>query len=177
MLISPAAIRSVNLCQSWNAFLRYNGVVKIEIEALTVILGNAPVLQNLSILVPEGAAVAIVGQSGTGKTTLLRAIAGLIAPSGGRILIGGNPPEALYGSAKLAFLFQEAYLWQHLTVRQNLQLVYNVHNLQVNIEHVNRQLETVGLSAAADLFPFQLSVGMKARAAIARALCLPPKFF
>lgn len=141
---------------------------------MTVVLGGNPILTQLSVEIPEGLSVAIVGQSGTGKTTLLRAIAGLIKPTSGRVLIGDNAPEDLYGSAKLAFLFQEAYLWQHLTVRQNLELVFRVHRRPIDEEHLISQLNTVGLRDAADLYPFQLSVGMKARSAIARALCIPP---
>jgi NitT/TauT family transport system ATP-binding protein len=140
-----------------------------------VTLGGNPVLRDLSFAVPEGLSVAIVGQSGTGKTTLLRAIAGLIKPTSGEVFIDGSAPAELYGSAKLAFLFQEAYLWQHLTVRQNLELIYQVHRRPVDETHLISQLKTVGLQDATDLYPFQLSVGMKARAAIARALCLPPQ--
>lgn len=149
--------------------------MRIEIENLSITLGECEVLAGINLDIESGRSVAVVGKSGVGKTTLLRAIAGLIVPTIGCIRIGSSPPEAYYGSAKLAFLFQQAYLWQHLTVRQNLELLYQLHGRPVDWPHICAQLDAVDLRDAESLYPFQLSAGMKARAAIARALCLPPQ--
>lgn len=147
----------------------------ICVEGLSVMLGERLVLQNVNLEIPSGLSVAIVGESGVGKTTLLRILAGLVEPTCGKVAIGGGRPADLYGSTKLAFLYQEANLWLHLTVRQNLELVYKINDIAINHEHISAQIRTVGLQNAENLWPHQLSAGMKARAAIARALCLPPK--
>lgn len=147
----------------------------IKINHLNVLLGEREVITGLNLEIPSGTSVAIVGKSGVGKTTLLRVIAGLITPDAGRVLIDGAVPESFFGSAKLAYLFQRAHLWQHLTVRNNLRLIYELHGRAVDETHIDLQLEAVDLSDAQQLHPFQLSAGMKARAAIARVLCLPPQ--
>ncbi|MDL2355537.1 MAG: ATP-binding cassette domain-containing protein [Pseudomonadota bacterium] len=149
--------------------------MQIDIHQLSVKLGGQTVLHGVDLSIPSGSAVALVGQSGTGKTTLLRTMAGLIEPDGGQVLIDSQPPAFHYGSTHLAFLFQKATLWQHLSLRANLELVYELHGRVIDHAHIDAQLAMVGLSAAAALFPYQLSVGMAARAAIARALCLPPR--
>lgn len=149
--------------------------LKVEIQQVSVVLGKKTVLSDLSFSVPNGASVAIVGQSGRGKTTLLRAIEGWVKPSTGSILIDGLTPESHYGTAKLGFLFQEAELWEHLIVRKHLELVYTIHRRPPDSRQINAQLESVGLREAQDLYPYQLSVGMKTRVAIARALCLHPQ--
>lgn len=147
----------------------------IEIEKLGIVLGNRKVLSGIDLQVESGSSVALVGKSGIGKTTLLRAIGGLIVPHSGCIRIGGVRPEELYGTAKLALLFQQACLWQHLTVRENLELLYRLHRRRIDRAHIGKQLKAVDLEEAASLYPYQLSTGMKARATIARALCIPPE--
>lgn len=149
--------------------------MKVDVQNVTVILGTQNVIQDFNLSVEAGISVAIVGQSGTGKTTLLRTIAGLIKPSVGKVLINSLPPESLYGTANLAFLFQEAYLWQHLTVQQNLELVFKIYGRDTDYKHIKSHLDSVGLWDARNNYPYQLSVGMKARTAIARAMCFPPQ--
>lgn len=149
--------------------------MQIEIQKLSVALGDRKVLTDIDLHIGSGSSVALIGKSGIGKTTLLRAIGGLIAPQGGCIRIGGVSPKDLYGTAKLTLLFQQAYLWQHLTVRENLELLYRVYRRRVDRVHISRQLQAVDLEEAAALYPYQLSAGMKARATIARALCIPPE--
>jgi ABC-type nitrate/sulfonate/bicarbonate transport system ATPase subunit len=149
--------------------------MQIEVDNLCIELAKRPILTAFDLVVQSGMSVAILGRSGVGKTTLLRAIAGLIPPCSGAVRIGGQSPQYYYGSAKIGFLFQRAYLWQHLTVRQNLELVYQIHARPIDHNQIEKQLAAVDLLEVASLHPFQLSAGMKARAAIARALCLPPQ--
>lgn len=149
--------------------------MQVTVQNLHVTLGSRQVLSGIDLQINPGASVAIVGKSGVGKTTLLRAIAGLVKPSAGRVLIDGDAPERLYGTSKLAFLFQRAHLWPHLTVRDNLRLLYQLHEQASDEAHIDAQLEAVDLREAQFQYPHQLSAGMKARAAIARALCLPPQ--
>lgn len=149
--------------------------MRIEIENLTICLDEHKILVGIDLDIESGLSVAVVGKSGVGKTTLLRAIAGLITPTKGLIRIGSASPEIYYGTTNLAFLFQQAYLWQHLTVRENLELIYQLHDRLIDHTQIRKQLEAVDLQDAETLYPFQLSTGMKARAAIARTLCLPPQ--
>lgn len=148
--------------------------VKVLIEKLSVDFGETRVLHEINLTIPEGSSAALVGQSGVGKTTLLRVIAGLVSPTSGSVFVDGTSPKTHYGLGKIGFLFQEACLFPHLTLRQNVELSFHAHRQPVQPEQVSSQLETTGLKDAADLFPFQASVGMKARAAIARTLCFPP---
>lgn len=80
-----------------------------------------------------------------------------------------------YGDGKIGFLFQEACLFPHLTLRENLELAFRAQRRPVDREKVTTQLASMGLAHAAGLFPYQASVGMKARTAIARILCVPPE--
>lgn len=170
--------------------------MNITVQNLEVALANRTVLRNVSCEIPSGASLAVVGVSGAGKTTFLRALAGLIQPRQhadrkhwlskllangvngvrieGLVSIGGEAPAALYGD-RLAFLFQEACLWRNLTVEETLQLVYRMRDREPDPGRIAHQLDVVGLTAARDMYPHQLSVGMRARLAIARAFCIPPR--
>lgn len=148
--------------------------MQIELKNLQLRFGKTTVIQNLSVAIPPGSAVAVVGPSGAGKTSLLRIIAGLLPASHGCALLDGKPASHYYGTTQLAFLFQEACLCPHLTIRQNLELTYWAHKRRTDKAQISRQLEVVGLTGAASNYPHEISIGMKARVAIARMLCLPP---
>jgi len=134
-------------------------------------------IAELSFSVSAGEFVAIVGPSGCGKTTLLKAVAGLIKPTAGTIklqetVISGVPEG-------LAMVFQEysRSLMPWLTVHANaaLPLHYKPIDRAERESRVNKSLEAVGLSAAREQYPWQLSGGMQQRVAIARALAYEPK--
>ena len=148
--------------------------MKIDIESLAVSLAGRSVLHNLSLSIPSGASAAILGVSGVGKTTLLRCVAGLLTPSAGLVLLGGRKPAELYGKGAMAFLFQEACLWRHLTARRTLELTFELYGESIDDGCVQRLLERVGLGRFGEYYPHQMSVGMKARLAIARAFCVAP---
>lgn len=147
----------------------------IELTGVGVAYKEQAVLENVNLRLPSGSSTAVVGVSGVGKTTLLRTLAGLIRVSKGSVRVGGHDPSQLYGKGALSFLFQEACLWPHLTTRESLELTYRLHKLQPDLPQITRQLHLAGLSDAASKYPHQLSVGMKARAALVRAFCLPPR--
>jgi len=129
------------------------------------------VLQNLSMSVHAGEIVAVLGKSGAGKTTLLNVISGLVPPSKGSMLF---PLASEGNSPKFACVFQEDRLLPWRSASKNIQLSLE----RLGLKRRTRRdiaislLAQVGLENAADLYPWQLSGGMRSRVALARALAL-----
>jgi putative ABC transport system ATP-binding protein len=142
------------------------------------------VLRNLSLDVRRGEYVAIVGESGVGKSTLLNLIAGLDPPDAGSILLDGRDIPSLDDAARtllrraaIGFVFQAFHLLPHLTVAQNVALPLALNDKD-SVEIRSRlaeMLAAVGLAAAADAYPRELSGGEMQRVAIARALVHRPQ--
>jgi NitT/TauT family transport system ATP-binding protein len=139
------------------------------------------VLDNISLSIGAGEFLTIVGASGCGKSTLLRIIAGLETADSGVILIGGKPVSG--PGVDRAVVFQDYSLFPWLTAKQNVlfsrRLAANTHDnlaLERGAEEARAQqlISLVGLSAAEDAYPSQLSGGMRQRIAIARALMSKP---
>jgi NitT/TauT family transport system ATP-binding protein len=138
------------------------------------------VLRNIGLDIPRGQFVAIIGPSGSGKSTLLNAIAGFVVPTSrdvtmsGTIMVGDGPPNA--HALRCGVVFQEYALFPWRTARRNVE--FSLEALDVPAADRARRslqcLQQVGLGAAADLYPHQLSGGMKQRVAIARALAYDP---
>ena len=131
-------------------------------------------LDPIDLAVGEGEFVALIGPSGCGKSTILRLIAALEAPSEGRVLAGGQAPEALSLAHRLGVAFQDHALLPWLTVVDNIALPFKVAGRPVNAGVVARLIDTVGLGGFERARPKQLSGGMRQRASIARALALDP---
>jgi putative ABC transport system ATP-binding protein len=141
------------------------------------------VLRNVSLEVRRGEYVAIVGESGVGKSTLLNLIAGLDSPDGGSILLDGRDLAALDDAARtllrrrnIGFVFQAFHLLPHLTVAQNVSLPLSLNAMDREDARVRLadMLAAVGLAAAAAAYPRELSGGELQRVAIARALVHRP---
>ncbi len=134
-------------------------------------------VDGVSFEVREGEKFVIIGPSGCGKTTLLRAIAGFVAPSRGRVLVAGEPVREPGPDRAVVFQeFDQLFPWR--TVLDNVVYALTVTGRargRVAVEQARRFLRLVGIEAAADKYPHQLSGGMKQRAAIARALAIGPK--
>ncbi len=121
-----------------------------------------------------GEFIALVGQSGCGKSTVLRLLAGLEAPSRGEILVDGEPVAG--PAPERALVFQDATLLPWRTVRDNVALGPQARGrLQVDRRRITAALELVGLRDFADAYPATLSGGMAQRAALARALVNRPR--
>lgn len=142
------------------------------------------VLRGLTLEVPRGATVSVMGGSGSGKTVLLRLTAGLIKPERGRIRVLGVDTTALREEAllpirrRLGFVFQGAALFDSLTVYENVAYPLREHARLPEVEvaaRVHRMLELVGLPDVDRKLPAELSGGMRKRVGIARALVLEPE--
>jgi NitT/TauT family transport system ATP-binding protein len=148
----------------------------LRVDRLQKSYGDFETLRDISFTARQGELVCIVGPSGCGKTTLLKLIAGLLTPSGGRVELDGEkvtgPPK------KMAVVFQEygRSLMPWMTVRRNVELPLLRTTPKEKRRHtVDVVLEAVGLTAAADKYPWQLSGGMQQRVAIARAVAYSPE--
>ncbi|PVA07533.1 ABC transporter ATP-binding protein [Thalassorhabdomicrobium marinisediminis] len=165
------------------------GEVAIEVEDLHKSFGPLEVLKGVSLTARKGDVVAIIGGSGSGKSTMLRCINFLETPSAGKIAIGGEQvrmrPDGSPADrrqierirTRLAMVFQQFNLWTHRTLLDNVTEV-PVHVLKVPRAQAREQahelLKRVGLGDRADTYPAYLSGGQQQRAAIARALAVDP---
>ena len=158
--------------------------VAVELTGVRKSYGGHAVLRGVDLSVAPGELVAIVGQSGTGKSVLLRQIIGLERPDAGRILVGGIelprylaiPPEEK--PFRIAMVFQGAALLASLTVAENVGLRLRErrrHSEREIAEITRRVLEQVELAGVEDKLPSDLSGGMRKRVAIARALAVGPE--
>ncbi|HKL97207.1 MAG TPA: ABC transporter ATP-binding protein [Methanocorpusculum sp.] len=136
--------------------------------------GDVTALSHVNLEVHDGEFVCLLGPSGCGKTTLLRMIGGLDVPTSGTVSIDGKIVDG--PSPKMTMVFQEYSLYPWRTVAENVGFgleMTGVPKEQRTIE-VNKRLALVGLAGFADSYPFELSGGMRQRAAVARALATDP---
>ncbi len=138
------------------------------------------VLVNLSYKLNAGEYVAVMGDSGVGKSTLLNLIAGLDTPDSGEILIDGVAISSLDDDAatllrrkEFGFVFQAFHILPHLTLKQNIALPLLLNDM--SLDRAEQMLADVGLASRGNHFPRQLSGGELQRIAIARALIHRPK--
>ena len=151
----------------------------LELSQLTKTYGGRTVLSNLSHRFEPGRFVAIMGESGVGKSTLLNLIAGLDAPDSGEVIVDGIAMAALDDDAatrlrrtRMGFIFQAFHVLPHLTLQQNVALPLLLN--RADAAHAEAMLAAVGLGGRGADFPRQLSGGELQRVAIARALVHKP---
>ncbi|MEM7720944.1 MAG: ABC transporter ATP-binding protein [Pseudomonadota bacterium] len=136
--------------------------------------GGVEAVAPISLSVQRGQTTALVGPSGCGKSTLLRMIAALEAPTAGDITIDGAPPQDTVRQARLSVAFQDPSLLPWRTVRQNIELAFDLARQPKDQRAIDNLIQMVGLDGFADTRPAELSGGMRQRAAIARALATQP---
>ena len=137
------------------------------------------VLQTINLSVPKGSFVSIIGPSGCGKSTLLKVLAGLIAPSEGRVAVDGIAPQQAAKRRLIGLVFQDPILlpWKN-AVQNGAFLLMTADDTVSKTDALARaaaMLKLVGLEGADRKMPSQLSGGMRQRVAIARALALDPQ--
>ena len=156
--------------------------MRIELEGVTHAFADVPVLAGIDFA-DDVSTLAVIGPSGGGKSTLLRIVGGLIAPTVGTVRVDGvevpRDEEALARyRASLGFVFQDGGLFHHLTARENIALpLRTVHGLAEDKarRRADELLERFGLAAEADKRPSELSGGQRQRVAIARAVAPRPR--
>jgi polar amino acid transport system ATP-binding protein len=154
----------------------------IMIEHVRKTFGRTLAIQDVSLQVPAGQVVVIIGPSGSGKSTLLRCINHLETPDSGRIVVDGIPLDKAENintvRAEVGMVFQSFNLFPHLSVLDNLTLAQKIVRKRnaAQAEQIARDLLTkVGIPEKTSAFPAQLSGGQQQRVAIARALAMNPK--
>jgi NitT/TauT family transport system ATP-binding protein len=146
--------------------------VKIGLDGVTTAFGDSLVSEDLDLEVREHELLCIVGTSGGGKTTLLRAIGGLLAPRAGHIRIDGRQVQG--PDPSVALIFQHFGLFPWKTVRSNVEYGVRVQGREPGDGVVDRLLASMDLGDWADAYPYQLSGGMQQRVGIARAFAVEP---
>ncbi len=156
----------------------------IDVENLTFSRGERKIFDQLSLSIERGKITAIMGPSGTGKTTLLKLIGGQLSPDAGEIRVEGKNVHKLSRSdlfalrAKMGMLFQSGALFTDMSVEENVAFPLKVHTdlpESAIFDLVLMKLNAVGLRGAFKLKPAELSGGMARRAALARAIALDPE--
>lgn len=155
----------------------------LEVKNLSFSRGKRSIYQDISLTVPKGKIIAVMGPSGIGKTTLLKLMGGQLTPDSGDVIFKGQSiptmsRSRLYSARRhMSMLFQSGALFTDLSVFDNVAfpLREHTHLSESMIDVVVKlKLQAVGLRGAAELMPNELSGGMARRAALARAIALEP---
>jgi osmoprotectant transport system ATP-binding protein len=159
---------------SGSAFVEYDGA-SVHASAIR------PILDHLTLSVAEGEVLALIGRSGSGKTTALRLVNALIRPTGGAVRVAGRPTtewDPIRLRRRTGYVIQEIGLLPHLTIAANAGIVPELEGWDTARRHarVGELLDLIGLPAAqfGDRYPHQLSGGQRQRVGVARALAIDP---
>lgn len=158
--------------------------VHVELDSIRLAFGERTVFEDLSCRFARARITVIMGGSGTGKSTVLRLIGGLLRPDSGRVVVAGEDVTSPRKSdvqrlrRRLGMLFQEGALLDSMTVYENVGLPLREHTKLSESEihdSVHERLAAVGLENVDDLLPGELSGGMLRRVALARAIIMDPE--
>lgn len=153
-------------------------MLDIRIDGLTKRYGQKTAVCNLSLEVPAGTLLCLLGRNGAGKTTLIHALMGLVHATSGDAWIGGvsiGSPHIRAVRRRIGFLPEESALYEHLTGREFLQFIDALYDPQPAVQdRVSQVLDEIGMAGEADRLVRTYSKGMKRRIAIAAALLPDP---
>ncbi len=157
----------------------------IELKGLTKSFGDLKVLRGVDLKIGRGETVGIIGESGCGKSVLLKMIIGLLKPDSGSVFLDGQDltkikyKELVEIRKRFGMVFQGSALFDSLTVEENVGLGLRRHT-KLSEGEIRKKikwcLDHVGLEGVEDKFPAQLSGGMKKRVAFARAIAMDPQY-
>ena len=157
----------------------------IEVKNLCKSFDGLEVLKNINTVFEDGKTNLIIGQSGSGKTVLMKNLVGLFEPTSGQILYDGrdfvqmSKEEKVHMRHNLGMIFQSAALFDSLTVLENVMFpldMFSSMNLRERQQRAMDCLDRVNLVGAEEKYPGEISGGMQKRVAIARAIALNPKY-
>ncbi len=156
----------------------------IEVMNLSLKTAHQTLLQDVSLSVAQAEILGLIGASGSGKTSLLRAIAGLNRPSAGEIRLSGRQVSHADQMVqpfdrKVSMVFQSLALWPHMTARKHLEFVVEKSEFADKIkrdEHIESLFNMMHLNGYQNRYPSELSGGEQQRLAIARAMASSPKY-
>lgn len=157
----------------------------IEIKHLCKSFGDKEVLKDINAVFEDGKTNLIIGQSGSGKTVLMKNLVGLLTPTSGEVLydgrnfVGMSKKEKVFMRREMGMIFQSAALFDSMTVLENVMFPLDMFSDMNETDRVRRAkfcLERVNLRGAEEKFPGEISGGMQKRVAIARAIALNPKY-
>lgn len=156
----------------------------VDAQNLTIAFGSKVILKDINLSIQEHETIVFIGTSGSGKSVLLKTLAGIYPPSEGKVLIQGENWQELENNEKhdlarkLGMLFQQGALFDTMTTLENVEFPIREHHDLPEDEihaHAKELLEKVNLSDSYDKRPSELSGGMQRRLGIARALALNPE--
>ena len=157
----------------------------IEIKHLCKSFGDKNVLKDISTIFENGKTNLIIGQSGSGKTVLVKNLVGLLTPSSGEVLYDGRDfvsmtkKEKILLRREMGMIFQSAALFDSLTVLENVMFpldMFSSMNYRDRVKRARTCIDRVNLTGAETKYPGEISGGMQKRVAIARAIALNPKY-
>ncbi|MEB3228075.1 MAG: ABC transporter ATP-binding protein [Synechocystis sp.] len=153
----------------------------IQLRGISKSFGDRQILDNVDLDLFAGEALVVIGPSGTGKSTILRIIAGLLPPDNGEVIIKSQPRLGLVEDEneliRIALVFQQSALFDSLTVAENVGFYLFEHSplpREIIEEQVTQKLALVGLTGIENYYPSQLSGGMRKRVSFARAIMSNP---
>lgn len=159
----------------------------IEIKGLQKVFGKKEVLKNVNLIFPKGSTTVILGLSGSGKSTIIKHIVGLMKPTSGDIFVDGvnvancSEQELREVRKHIGFLFQDGAMFDSMNIFDNVAFPLREHRKDLSEEEIAKKvmkmLNMTGLDAerVAQLFPNELSGGMRKRAGLARAIIMEPQ--